>query len=141
MGETVIAAAKTPATNRENRASPKKTEVSQVTDSPAEQILFLQRTIGNKVVERLIESGALQAKLRIGAPGDVYEQEADRVAEQVMRMPEPEVTSELESSISAIRGGGQPLPVSLRAFYESRFGHDFSQVRGNMRRGRARDKG
>ncbi|HLB71704.1 MAG TPA: hypothetical protein VJJ51_11730 [Candidatus Methanoperedens sp.] len=38
---------------------------------------------------RLIKSGALQAKLKIGAPGDKYEQEADRVAEQVMRRPEP----------------------------------------------------
>lgn len=36
----------------------------------------------------------VQAKLRIGAPNDRYEQEADRVAEQVMRMPdsEPAVT-------------------------------------------------
>ncbi len=33
----------------------------------------------------------LQAKLRIGAPNDKYEQEADRVAEQVLRMPEPTV--------------------------------------------------
>ncbi|MGB5636775.1 MAG: DUF4157 domain-containing protein, partial [Waterburya sp.] len=31
----------------------------------------------------------IQAKLTIGQPGDKYEQEADRVAEQVMRMPEP----------------------------------------------------
>ena len=31
---------------------------------------------------------ALQAKLRIGAPGDRYEQEADRVAGEVMRMPQ-----------------------------------------------------
>ncbi len=33
----------------------------------------------------------VQAKLKIGQPGDKYEQEADRVAEQVMRMPEPKV--------------------------------------------------
>ena len=31
----------------------------------------------------------IQAKLKIGAPDDKYEQEADRIAEQVMRMPEP----------------------------------------------------
>jgi hypothetical protein len=31
----------------------------------------------------------LQSKLQVNAPGDVYEQEADRVAERVMRMPEP----------------------------------------------------
>lgn len=33
----------------------------------------------------------IQAKLKIGQPGDKYEQEADRVAEQVMRMLEPQV--------------------------------------------------
>ncbi|HEY5895498.1 MAG TPA: DUF4157 domain-containing protein [Chthoniobacterales bacterium] len=41
-----------------------------------------------------VEFPIIQAKLRIGAPNDRYEQEADRVAEQVMRMPdsEPEAT-------------------------------------------------
>lgn len=31
----------------------------------------------------------IQTKLTVNTPGDVYEQEADRVADQVMRMPEP----------------------------------------------------
>jgi len=31
----------------------------------------------------------LQPKLTIGRPNDRYEQEADRVADMVMRMPEP----------------------------------------------------
>jgi peptidoglycan hydrolase-like protein with peptidoglycan-binding domain len=31
----------------------------------------------------------IQTKLTIGEPGDKYEQEADRVADQVMRMPDP----------------------------------------------------
>ena len=31
----------------------------------------------------------VQPKLTVNTPGDMYEQEADRVAEQVMRMPEP----------------------------------------------------
>ena len=31
----------------------------------------------------------VQTKLKIGQPGDRYEQEADRVADQVMRMPDP----------------------------------------------------
>lgn len=35
----------------------------------------------------------LRPKLKIGQPNDKYEQEADRVAEQVMRMPEPRSTS------------------------------------------------
>lgn len=33
----------------------------------------------------------IHAKLKIGQPGDKYELEADQVAEQVMRMPEPKV--------------------------------------------------
>ena len=53
------------------------------------RILSLQRTIGNQAVQRMIKSGALQVKLRIGQPGDKYELEADRVADAVMRMPEP----------------------------------------------------
>ena len=32
---------------------------------------------------------AIQPKLVVGAPNDKYEQEADRIADQVMRMPEP----------------------------------------------------
>ncbi len=32
-----------------------------------------------------------QAKLKIGQPGDVYEQEANRVAEQILRIPESQV--------------------------------------------------
>jgi hypothetical protein len=36
----------------------------------------------------MIQSGVLQTKLSIGRPNDTYEQEADRVADQVMRMPD-----------------------------------------------------
>jgi hypothetical protein len=45
-------------------------------------ILALQRLAGNRAVSRLI-----QAKLPVGPPGDRYEREADRVAEQVIGMP------------------------------------------------------
>jgi len=37
---------------------------------------------------RPLEVGVLQTRLAIGKPGDQYEMEADRFAEQVMRMPE-----------------------------------------------------
>ena len=33
----------------------------------------------------------VQAKLTVGPPGDMYEQEADRVSEQIMHMPEPQL--------------------------------------------------
>ncbi|MCX9012822.1 MAG: DUF4157 domain-containing protein, partial [Candidatus Methanoperedens sp.] len=81
-------AAKAPVANKENKVpKTQKPEFSQSMDSPIEQVLFLQRTIGNRAVKRLIRSGALQAKLKVSQPGDKYEQEADRVAEQVMRTP------------------------------------------------------
>jgi len=35
-------------------------------------------------------AAAIQTKLAINKPGDIYEQAADRVTEQVMRMPEPQ---------------------------------------------------
>jgi hypothetical protein len=38
----------------------------------------------------------LQTKLRVGDPGDKYEQEADRVANMVMRMPEVYTQHRLE---------------------------------------------
>ncbi len=55
------------------------------------RILKHKKVAGNQAVQRLIKSGTLQAKLRISQPNDIYEQEADRVAEQVMRMPEPAI--------------------------------------------------
>jgi uncharacterized protein DUF4157 len=38
------------------------------------------------------EEEKLQAKLSIGQPGDVFEQEADRIADQVVRMPDARVS-------------------------------------------------
>ncbi len=56
-----------------------------------QNILFLHRTIGNQAVQRAFKSGALQARLKIGQPNDKYEQEADRLANTVMRMPDPTI--------------------------------------------------
>lgn len=104
--------------------------------------------------------GALQARYEVGAPGDRYEQEADRVAEQVVRMDAPGGVSAAppsiqrlcagceeemlhreaaapdagiaapgaEAKIDAVRGG-EPLTAEQRAYFEPRFGADFSRVR------------
>ena len=40
-------------------------------------------------VRQILRGPCIQAKQTIGAPNDIYEQEADRVADEVMRMPEP----------------------------------------------------
>ena len=53
------------------------------TDAPAiHPLLQMQQTHGNRAVGRLI-----QAQLKVSQPGDKYEQEADRVAEQVVNSP------------------------------------------------------
>lgn len=169
---------------RKSEKSSSKTRAmghSHSMSSPVDQVLYLQRMIGNQALQSLIRSGALQAKLKIGHPGDKYEQQADRVADAVMRMPEPtavssgelhiqkacstceegelkrqpieeeeeklqmqpmeeetlmtkrdispEIAFDLESSIQALRGGGQPLSKSERTFFEPRFSHDFGKVR------------
>jgi hypothetical protein len=61
-----------------------------------------QQRIGNNALGRLI-----QAKLKVSEPGDAYEREADRVADEVMRMPEPGAESEAaiveQSSIPQIQ--------------------------------------
>ncbi|MCE8427121.1 MAG: DUF4157 domain-containing protein, partial [Candidatus Methanoperedens sp.] len=57
------------------------------------------------------------------------EEEEEKLQKKEAAGLTPEVTPELESSISAFRGGGQPLPESMRAFYEPRFGADFTGVR------------
>ncbi|GAB4206981.1 MAG: hypothetical protein OHK0022_34620 [Roseiflexaceae bacterium] len=97
----------------------------------------------------------VQASLRVNAPGDAFEQEAERMAALVMRTPTSsdgeveesitpasaggiqraasgsglDVSPEVESNIDSMRGGGNPLPASERSFFEHRFGHDFSQIR------------
>jgi hypothetical protein len=84
-------------------------------------------------------------KLTVNEPGDKYEQEADHVAEQVMRMPEqrPRPTflnagrdagqdagRDVPSVVhETLQSRGQPLDPGSRAFMESRLGHDFSGVR------------
>jgi len=40
-----------------------------------------------------------------------------------------EITPGLESQIEDLKTGGQPLPGAVRAFFEPRFGYDFSNVR------------
>jgi hypothetical protein len=56
-----------------------------------EQFAHIHSTYGNQAVLRMISHStpAIQAKLTVNQPGDAFEQEADRVANQVMRMTAP----------------------------------------------------
>ena len=93
-------------------------------------------------------SARIQAKLIINAPGDVYEQEADRIANQVLAKAAHHVVSGVPPHIQRLSGQpagqpgmapasvdqalatpGKPLEPTLRKDMEQRFGHDFSRVR------------
>src|SRR5215203_3960724 len=117
--------------------------------APAQSTLAQQ--LGNAGLLRI-----LQAKLAVGDPQDHFEQEADRVADQVMRMPDlavgnapapastpttalqraadaasavPVVDAALEEGVAGLEGSGRPLPPDVRSFMEPRFGADLGGVR------------
>src|SRR5438093_12347802 len=66
-----------------------QTAVSDPSSASPQAILQLQRTYGNRAVQRLLAQSSVQAKLTVGAAHDRYEDEADRVADQVMRTSAP----------------------------------------------------
>jgi hypothetical protein len=47
-------------------------------------------------IHRILRSTGAQAKLTVGQPNDKYEQEADRVADRVMAMPDPKLQRQPE---------------------------------------------
>lgn len=70
--------------------TPDKSTNEPETETP--DVVQLQRTLGNQAVQRLMKTGrlqlsgsnVLQAKLTVTSAGDQYEQEADKVAQQVV---------------------------------------------------------
>jgi len=63
----------------------------------------IQSTHGNQRLQQILNHGVLQAKLAINQPGDAFEQEADRVADRVMRMPDGQTseTARVSNSLQA----------------------------------------
>jgi hypothetical protein len=90
----------------------------------------------------------LQTQLKVNESGDIYEQEADWVADQVMATPADAGVSGASLRIQrfsgqlhgpmdtapasvdrALASPGRPLELALRQDIEQRFGSDFSRVR------------
>jgi len=105
-------------------------------------------SMGGECKECAAKKGMLQRKLMIGASNDPLEQEADRVADQVMATPLNSALHRTPPKIQRFTGQasdglntappsvervlaspGRPLEPALRQDMEQRFGHDFSQVR------------
>lgn len=74
-----------------DRVTPARPNQKSFARTPAatHPVAALQRSIGNRAVHRLLRSPYIQAKLNVSSPGDPFEQEADHVADTVMRMPDP----------------------------------------------------
>ncbi len=90
---------------------------------------------------------SLQTRLAVNAPGDVYEQEADRIADavlgsgasgrpmttplQVQRYSPGDAGQASAPPLvnNVLAAPGQPLDPAARTLFEPRFGHDFSRVR------------
>ena len=75
-------------------AEPTAAEAAHASTAPSSPLAAgLAQQLGNQNFLRLLRARMLQAKLTVSHPQDSYEQEADRVAEQVMRMPAPTTVS------------------------------------------------
>jgi len=76
MKETAVQT-KTPEAAPQKISAPSRPGVSSLFST--HPLLQLQRTVGNQALQHFI-----QAKLEIGRPGDRFEQEADRIADEVV---------------------------------------------------------
>jgi len=74
------------------------------------------RNLGNCAIQELVDSRRIQTQLKIGSPNDACEREADRVANQVMRLPDrapAESTLSTSSATPVIHRRARPCPGAL----------------------------
>jgi len=144
----------TPDSTRESANAPGSTHFLQrnMGNSYIQSVARGQCTLGGlpKIQTKNVEEIKIQPKLTIGPANDVYEQEADRIAEQVVRMPDSSSGAqdrpnaginiqripasggnslESDTGIRLDPNGGHPLSALTRRFMEPRFGLDFGHVR------------
>jgi hypothetical protein len=81
-------------------------------------------------------NGPVAARFSLPQQESVVQRQEMEDEEEMMQMKPagggsavPAVTPGVEAGINSLKGGGQPLPESMRAFFEPRFGMDFSGVR------------
>ena len=165
MSAKSATAEKNSTTKEATTRSPAHAAHTPESSSNAFDFSMAQQSAGNLAVQLLFRSGVLQAKLTVSQPGDTDEEEADRVAGCIMRMPDPASTEpcpawsagaqpcpecpeqppsqvqrkangtagphqpSVASHVIGNLGAGHPLDKSTRAFFDPRFGYDFSQVR------------
>jgi hypothetical protein len=113
----VKTATKTP----EKRASTvyrMRKEAFRGTNSPVDRIMQIQEAVGNQAVQELLKSRFIRAKLKISMPNDVYEQEADRVADAIMHLPELKLQQEKEREAEVYL---QPFPTKVTSLIQKQY--------------------
>jgi hypothetical protein len=94
---------------RNSSAHTSKTNSSPSINSPVDQIFLLQRTIGNREVERLLKSGMIQAKPTIGQAGARQHTAAPPSAPVIRAKPkvgEPDDNEQEGTRVAELRGSG-----------------------------------
>ena len=146
LGRSVASSAPGDCPARSKRSAP----LAQGT-SGAGTRAFIEPRFGHDFSQIPLHSGSragIQAKLAVNTPGDIYEQEADLVADQVLAVsshpsiggaslriqrlsgqPDSHADAAPTSVNRVLASPGRPLPAVLRHEMEGRFGHDFSRVR------------
>ncbi len=89
-------------------------QINQAQSLSPDQVRYLQRTAGNRAVAQLLnrQSPTVQAKLTVGPVGDRYEQEADRIAAQVVNGPAP-IQRHDDEEVSAGHVQRSPLAAQI----------------------------
>lgn len=109
-----------------------KAAQSAITFTPRhDAVSQLQSSVGNRALTSLLHAGTIQTKsLRIGAPDDSYEREADSVADEVSnRLADDTQSFQTHLSTSESTEQQQSPPAASLAKFENAFGRDLSHVR------------
>ena len=78
---------------KEKRSAPAVRKTRPYVHYPMGPVQLAQRA----EIRHILRSTGVQTKLTIGLPNDKYEQEADRIADQVMAMPDPKLQRQSEN--------------------------------------------
>jgi Domain of unknown function (DUF4157) len=118
-------------------AQAKKPKLSPPISSSIDQVSFLQRTVGNRQVERLLKSGVSQDDLASGPsvaksvfqPGPLVETNlATGQSNHPGNVASGEIATLPPRVQEVLRSPGQPLDPATRAFMEPHFHRSFSHV-------------
>lgn len=78
--------------------------------------LEAQGIIGNHGILRRHGDDVIQAKFKVGQPNDKYEQEADCIADQIMRMPEPGIQRQSTTPENTTEGEEEDFLLMFKSY-------------------------